>query len=133
MKICPPPLLEGVFFMSVEHELSHLVELHDGMNSQVRQVLEELAKDVEGRVETGYGLTDGVAMEKGLGQGRRTAPDRSKLVLAKIQHALNKVVAGVRVWGGKRIPQCWFADDGLFMCNDFCMLQLAMDVCWWFS
>ena len=61
----------GVFFMSVEHELSHLVELHDGMNSQVRQVLEELAKDVEGRVETGHGLTDGVAMEKGLGQGFR--------------------------------------------------------------
>ena len=33
-------------------------------------------------METAYGLTEGFGMLSGLGQGRRTAPDRSKPVLA---------------------------------------------------
>jgi len=123
----------SLFFMSIEHKLIEAIEEFDNMSQMARAVFKELLKDVTGRYDTAHGLSDSMIMGKGVGQGRVSGPSRSKSVAAKIQHATNKVVRGYRVWGGKRVPQGWFADDGFFMTNDLPMLQLAFDVCWWFS
>ena len=76
-----------------------------------------------GRYETEYGLTDPVPIRQGLGQGDALSPTRSKLMLAVIQRAINRLCPGCpRRLDGRRLA--------LIMTDNIHTMQLAFECAW---
>eukprot|EP00965_Chrysotila_dentata_P058159 1928433-Pleurochrysis_carterae.AAC.1 len=85
-----------------------------------------------GRYETAYGTTEPVEIRKGLGQGDLLSPVRSKLILAIIQKAMQRLVPGIE-FNAKAVrgaPFLIYADDGIILTDSVHTLQLAMEVMW---
>eukprot|EP00965_Chrysotila_dentata_P051137 1695163-Pleurochrysis_carterae.AAC.1 len=85
-----------------------------------------------GRYETAYGITEPVEIQKGLGQGDILRPVRSKLILAIIQKAMQRLVPGIEfnTKGARVAPFLIYADDGIILMDSIQTLQLAMEVMW---
>eukprot|EP00965_Chrysotila_dentata_P090801 2996672-Pleurochrysis_carterae.AAC.5 len=85
-----------------------------------------------GRYETAYGITEPVEIQKGLGQGDLLSPVRSKLILAVIQQAMQRLVPGIEfnTKGSRMAPFPIYADDGIILTDSVHTLQLAMEVMW---
>ena len=71
----------GTYFMSVVHEVQWKVEQWAGVPPDVTAVMKALREglgeelpSLQGRYETGYGLSDRFPIEQGLGQGRPRVP-----------------------------------------------------------
>ena len=132
----------GTFFMSVAHEVSKAVERHKGVAPEVAAVITHLREGMTaanggvampaltGRYETAYGLTEPVAILKGLGQGDLLSPVRSKMVLDVMVRVVRKMVEGRRYDSGQRVASLFFADDGRLGANDVQSLRLAFEAIW---
>eukprot|EP00965_Chrysotila_dentata_P119664 3956513-Pleurochrysis_carterae.AAC.1 len=85
-----------------------------------------------GRYETAYGITEPVEIRKGLGQGDLLSPVRSKLILAIIQKAMQRLVPGIEfnTKASRGAPFLIYADDGIILTDSVHTLQLAMEVLW---
>eukprot|EP00965_Chrysotila_dentata_P092666 3058898-Pleurochrysis_carterae.AAC.1 len=85
-----------------------------------------------GRYETAYGITEPVAIRKGLGQGDILSPVRSKLILTIIQKAMQRLVPGIEfnTKAARGTPFLIYADDGIILTDSVHVLQLAMEVMW---
>ena len=116
----------GTYFMSVVHEVQWKVEEWAGVPPEVTTVMRALREglgeelpSLQGRYETGYGLSDRFPIEQGLGQGCLLSPARSKLMLAVMQRTISKLCRGFEFTAaGESVPQLVYADDGLFLSND---------------
>ena len=94
----------------------------------LREGLGEELPSLQGRYETGYGLSDRFPIEQGLGQGCLLSPARSKLMLAVMQRTISKLCRGFEFTAaGESVPQLVYADDGLFLSNDIATMQLALE------
>ena len=124
----------GTFFMSVIREVAEAVESHLGVQPQAQAVIKVLQGAVWGRYETGFGLTDRVAMELGICQGDINAPNRSKNLMKLKQAAISEMIEGFRFCGWEEgTVQVWFADDGSVMTDSWAWLQMAFDTAWMLS
>eukprot|EP00965_Chrysotila_dentata_P214147 6188054-Pleurochrysis_carterae.AAC.1 len=85
-----------------------------------------------GKYEAAYGVTDPVEIHKGLKQGDLLSPVRSKLILAIIQKAMQRLVPGLEfnTKRSKGAPFLTYADDGTILTDSIHTLQLAMEVIW---
>ena len=128
----------GTYFMSVVHEVQWKVEQWAGVPPDVTTVMRALREglgeelpSLQGRYETGYGLSDRFPIEQGLGQGCLLSPARSKLMLAVMQRTVSKLCRGFDFTAaGESVPQLVYADDGLFLSNDIATMQLALECAW---
>ena len=128
----------GTYFMSVVHEVQWKVEEWAGVPPDVTTVMRALREglgeelpSLQGRYETGYGLSDRFPIEQGLGQGCLLSPARSKLMLAVMQRTISKLCRGFEFTAaGESVPQLVYADDGLFLSNDIATMQLALECAW---
>ena len=100
--------------MSIEREAVGMLEEKLGMSEMCKKVVQALGVNAQGQYDTAAGLTPMIPNWRECGQGKQTSPIRSKLLIAEIVRAVNKLVEGYQLWGGYRIEQIWFADDGSF-------------------
>eukprot|EP00965_Chrysotila_dentata_P181383 5986871-Pleurochrysis_carterae.AAC.2 len=91
----------GSFFMSINHAVQWEVEEAMGVPETIISIMKALREGtggeqggLTGRCETAYGITKPVDIRKGLGQGDLLSPVRSKLILAVIQKAMQRLVPG---------------------------------------
>ena len=118
----------GTFFMSCVKEIQWEVERWTGVDPAVSDVVRELHREVSGRYETAYGLTEGFRIDKGTGQGCVNGAVRAKLQIGVLQRMVSKHVPGYRFTGAAAsIPQSVYADDAAYVCHDMASLQLAFD------
>ena len=121
----------GTFFMSCVKEIQWEVERWTGVDPAVSDVVRELHREVCGKYETAYGLTEGFRIDKGTGQGCVNGAVRAKLQIGVLQRMISKHVPGYRFTGAAAsVPQGIYADDAAYVCHDMAALQLAFDTCW---
>eukprot|EP00965_Chrysotila_dentata_P129381 4276621-Pleurochrysis_carterae.AAC.2 len=129
----------GCFFMSVNHVVQWEVEEAMGVPETIISIMKALregkggeGRGLTGRYETAYGMTEPVEIQKGLGQGDLLSPVRSKLILAVIQKAMQRLVPGIEfnAKGPRMAPFLIYADDGIILTDSIHTLQLAMEVMW---
>ena len=135
-------------FMSIVNSVQWEVEKWAGVKPEVTAVMHALregARDrglsgLTGRYETAHGLTDPVAILKGLGQGCIASPTRCKLTLALVQKAVSRLCGGFQFRAdGRAVPQLSYADDAALICNAdtvggaVATLQLAFETTWMVS
>ena len=121
----------GTFFMSCVKEIQWEVERWTGVDPAVSDVVRELHREVSGKYETAYGLTEGFGIDKGTGQGCVNGAVRAKLQIGVLQRMISKHVPGYRFTGAHAsVPQGVYADDAAYVCHDMAALQLAFDTSW---
>eukprot|EP00965_Chrysotila_dentata_P118055 3902043-Pleurochrysis_carterae.AAC.2 len=128
----------GNFFMSVNHTVQWEVEEAMGVSESVISIMKALREGtgecggLTGRYETAYGVTEPVEIRKGMGQGDLLSPVRSKLILAIIQKAMQRLVPGIEfnTMAARGAPFLIYADDGIILIDSVHILQLAMEVMW---
>eukprot|EP00965_Chrysotila_dentata_P253643 6211350-Pleurochrysis_carterae.AAC.1 len=129
----------GSFFMSVNHAVQWEIESAMGVSETIVSIIKALREGkgetlggLSGKYETAYGVTEPVDIQKGLGQGDLLSPVRSKLILAIIQKAMQRLVPGIEFnrKGVREAPFLIYADDGIILTDSINILQLAMEVIW---
>eukprot|EP00965_Chrysotila_dentata_P218230 6190474-Pleurochrysis_carterae.AAC.1 len=129
----------GSFFMSVNHAVQWEVEEAMGVPETIISIMKALregkAEERSGltrRYETAYGITEPLEIQKGLGPGDLLSPVRSKLILAVIQQAMQRLVPGIEfnAKGSRVAPFLIYADDGIILTDFIHTLQLAMEMMW---
>eukprot|EP00965_Chrysotila_dentata_P254448 6211873-Pleurochrysis_carterae.AAC.1 len=125
--------------MSVNHAAQWEVEEAMGVPNTIITIMKALREGtgegcggLTGRYETAYGMTEPVEIQKGLGQGDILSPVRSKLILAIIQKAMQRLVPGIEfnTKGARAVPFLIYADDGIILTDSIQTLQLATEVMW---
>eukprot|EP00965_Chrysotila_dentata_P064524 2139552-Pleurochrysis_carterae.AAC.1 len=125
--------------MSVNHAAQWEVEEAMGVPDTIITIMKALREGtgegrcgLTGRYETAYGMTEPVEIQKGLGQGDILSPVRSKLILAVIQKAMQRLVPGIEfnTKGTRMAPFLIYADDSIILTDSVQTLQLAMEVMW---
>ena len=87
----------GTYFMSICKHVMRDVHAWAGVRPEVSEVLWAMQKELKGRYETAYGLTEAVTMDGvACGQGHECSPARSKLMTSVIQRLINRVGRGYR-------------------------------------
>ena len=116
--------------MSIAKEVMTVAEQWAGVRPELSDVLLAMQDGLHGRVETAYGMTEPHAMPGvACGQGHECSPVRSKIMAAFIQETAAAVCRGYR-FGRTAVPQLWYADDSVFICEDLAGVQLAADALW---
>eukprot|EP00965_Chrysotila_dentata_P210699 6186042-Pleurochrysis_carterae.AAC.3 len=121
------------FLMSVKHGVQWEIEEAMGVLETIVSTMKVLRegegrnlRGLTGTYETAYGVTEPVEIQKGLGQGDLLSPVRSKLILAVIQKAMQRLAPGIEfnVKGLREAPFLIYADDGIILTHSIHTLQL---------
>jgi hypothetical protein len=124
----------STLFMSIVRDAMAEVEKRLGVRPGVTDVMIEMHRELKGRFETAWGMTDPVPIEEGSMQGAITSPVQAKRMLSVVQRVVTRTCEGFRFRGAAwSTPQCWYADDAAYASNDLAGLQLIFDTVWYAS
>eukprot|EP00965_Chrysotila_dentata_P097060 3208342-Pleurochrysis_carterae.AAC.1 len=129
----------GGFFMSVNHPVQWEIEEAMGVPETIVLIINALREGkgetrggLTGRYKPAYGITNPVEIQQGLRQGDLLSPVRSKLILAIIQKAMQRLVPGIEfnMKGARGPPFLIYADDGIILTDFIHIVQLAIGAMW---
>ena len=123
------------FFMGVNRAFQFSAEKALGVLPQATELMMCMANGMKGHVVTKHGLTKGVPVPGGNGQGCICSPPRSCYVLLPLQFTVARLVPGHRfITRGRSvhnvIPQLSFADDITMTPVSPRALMMAADIAW---